>query len=282
MYRKEKIESKWITVGNLRIHYLIAGETGSPVILLHGGIWDSASLSWKLTIGFISQNHKVFAIDFPGYGESDKPNMDCTNEYYIKFLGELINALCLKKVSLVGFSMGGGIALGFSLQSPKRVDKLVLVDSCGLGKKILLRRILYLLSRVPLINKVIWSSSGWSRWMAKFNLCYLYCKSENVNEELVEDVFHAVKKRKTEAFRSWLKSELCWNQLQTNFLDRLHEITIPTLILHGAEDKVIPISSAKRAHSKIKGSNLHIFSECGHWPPREKTDKFNKILMSFL
>ncbi len=282
MYRKEKIEKRWIKIEDLSIHYLTAGETGSPVILLHGGIWDSASLSWKLTIGFISQNHKVFALDLPGCGESDRPNTECTNEYYVNFLGQFMNALGLKKTSLVGFSMGGAIALGFSLQSPEKVDKLVLVDSYGLDKEIILRRILYLLARIPVISRLIWSSSGWSRWMAKFNLCHLSCNSKNVTKELVEDVYHAAKERKVEAFQSWLRSELGWNQLRTNFLDKLHEVTIPTLILHGAEDKVIPVSSAKKAHSKIKDSKLHIFSECGHWPPREKTNKFNEILSSFL
>src|SRR3712207_4402660 len=107
----------------------MAGHADAPpVLLLHGGGYDSAYLSYKPSIGPISQHYSVFAPDWPGYGESDKPGMRYSTEYYVHFLGRLMDALRLEKASLVGISMGGAISLGFSLRWPQRVEKLVLVS----------------------------------------------------------------------------------------------------------------------------------------------------------
>src|SRR5215210_8993317 len=97
----------------------MAGQTDAPVLLLHGGGYDSASRSYKQSIGPISQYHKVFAPDWPGFGESDKPKMRYSTEFYVDFLGHLMDALGLEKASLVGISMGGAISLGFSLRWPR-------------------------------------------------------------------------------------------------------------------------------------------------------------------
>ncbi|MDQ3286055.1 MAG: alpha/beta fold hydrolase, partial [Actinomycetota bacterium] len=113
----------WAEVDGLRTHYLKAGEGNAPVLLLHGGGYDSASLSYKHAIGSISRHHQVFAPDWPGYGQSDKPEIEYSTEYYVGFLGRLMDVLGLKKANLVGISMGGAISLGFSLRSPQRVEK---------------------------------------------------------------------------------------------------------------------------------------------------------------
>jgi pimeloyl-ACP methyl ester carboxylesterase len=97
--------------------------------------YDSASLSYEQSIGPISQYHRVFAPDWPGYGQSDKPKVKDSTEYYVDILGYLMDTLGLEKASLVGISMGGAISLGFSLRWPQRVEKLVLVGSHGLGKE---------------------------------------------------------------------------------------------------------------------------------------------------
>jgi pimeloyl-ACP methyl ester carboxylesterase len=157
------IRSEWIEVGELRIHCLMAGQMGAPVLLLHGGGFDSASLSYEPSIGPISRSHTVFAPDWPGYGESDKPNTKYTTEYYEIFLGHLMDALGLKKASLVGISMGGAISLAFSLRSPQRVARLVLVDSHGLGKELPGRVISYAIVRLPLLNRLVWAAMGHSR-----------------------------------------------------------------------------------------------------------------------
>src|SRR6266700_7183242 len=116
----------WLTIDGLRIRYFSAGESGSPVILLHGGGIDSALISWGAIIGQLAAQHRVFAPDLPGYGESATPDIAYTLDYYVHFLEHFMDTLNLERACLIGLSLGGGIALNFTLRSPLRVEKLVL------------------------------------------------------------------------------------------------------------------------------------------------------------
>src|SRR5918911_5468855 len=187
------IQDGWVEVDGLRIHYLKAGKGDAPVLLLHGGGYDSASLSYKHVIGPISEHRRVFAPDWPGYGESDKPKMKYTTEYYVGFLGRLMDALGLEKANLVGISMGGAISLGFSLRSPQRVEKLVLVDSHGLGREVPGRVVSAALVRLPLLNRLMWAALGRSRKMVEWSLRTVFYDPRLVTRELVDEVFQVAK-----------------------------------------------------------------------------------------
>jgi 2-hydroxymuconate-semialdehyde hydrolase len=128
-----EIKSRWVKVGEVNTHYMVAGE-GSPLLLLHGGANDWSD--WKSNIGPLSQCYRVYAPDLAGYGLSDGPEAEYSMDYFVDFLDDFTQALELKQANLAGFSVGGGIALGFALRFPGRVEKLVLVDSTGLGKDI--------------------------------------------------------------------------------------------------------------------------------------------------
>ena len=164
---ENEVEERWVEGGGLRIRCLTAGEANNaPVLLLHGGGYDSASLSYGKSMGPISKQHRVFAPDWPGYGRSDKPKTEYSTEYYVGILGRLMDALGLQRASLVGISMGGAISLGFSLRSPDRVERLVLVDSHGLGGEVPGGAASYLLVRLPLLNRLVWAArwagaAGW-------------------------------------------------------------------------------------------------------------------------
>ena len=115
------LKTNWLEVKGLRIRCLTARVSGTPVLLRHGGGIDSAGFSYKCVIEPLALDHWVFAPDWPGYGESDKPDVEHTMTFYIDFLGSLMDALQLERVSLVGISLGGGAALGFTLRSSQRV-----------------------------------------------------------------------------------------------------------------------------------------------------------------
>jgi pimeloyl-ACP methyl ester carboxylesterase len=278
------IKDEWIEVAGLRVHCLMAGhQHAAPVLLLHGGGYDSASLSYKQSIEPISQYYRVIAPDWPGYGDSDKPKVKYTTEYYVDFLGHLMDTLGLEKVSLVGISMGGAISLGFSLRWPQRVEKLVLVDSHGLGREVPGRVMSYVMVRLPLLNKLVWAILGRSRRMIRWSLQTVFHGPQAVTGSLVDEVFQMANKPGVgEAWRSWQRNEIGWSGLHTNFVDRLHTLKVPTLILHGADDKYVPVSWAQRAHTLIEDSQLSIFPQCGHWLTREKPTEFNHVVLEFL
>ena len=165
------VKDRWVEVGGLRVHLLVAGEANAPpILLLHGGGYDSASLSYGKSIGPVSRNNKVFAPDWPGYGRSGKPKIRYSTGYYVDFLGRLMDVLGLEQSSLVGISMGGAISLGFALRSPRRVEKLVLVDSHGLGREVPWRPASYAVARLPLLNKAVWAALRRSRGMVEQSL----------------------------------------------------------------------------------------------------------------
>ena len=277
-----RVEDGWVEVDGLRIHCLRAGERNAPVLLLHGGGYDSASLSYKHGIGPVSEHHRVFAPDWPGYGESDKPKMEYTTEYYVGFLDHLMDTLGLEKASLVGISLGGAISLGFSLRSPQRVDKLVLVDSHGLGGEIPGGVASFALVRLPLLNRLVWAALKRSRKMVERSLQTVFYDPRAVTENLVDEVHQLVKKPGIgRAWRSWQKNEIRWKGLRTNFVERLNELAVPTLILHGAEDRFVPVAWARRAHELIEDSELHVFPQCGHWLTLERPEEFNRTVLEF-
>ena len=277
------VEDGWVEVDGLRIHYLKAGEGDAPVLLLHGGGYDSASLSYKRAIGPISEHHQVFAPDWPGYGQSDKPKMEYTTQYYEGFLSRLMDVLGLEKASLVGISMGGAIALGFSLRSPQRVEKLVLVDSHGLGGEVPGGVISEALVQVPLLNRLLWEALKRSRKMVEQSLRTVFYDPEIIMENLVDEVYQLAKEPGAgRAWRSWQENEIGREGLYTNFVDRLPTLAVPTLILHGAEDKYVPVAWARRAHRLIGGSELQVCPRCGHWLTLERPEEFNLAVLRFL
>lgn len=277
------MQASWLTVDNLNIHCCTAGESGSPVILLHGTGLDSASLSWGLTIPPLAQAHRVFAPDLPGYGQSDKPDIPYTIDFYISFLARLLDDLNLPKVSLVGFSMGGAIAIGFTLQYPQRVDKLVLVNPYGIMPTVLAHPLAYLYAHTPSTKVAYWFLKHSRKIVRLSLLAGLVSSPKRLSEQLVDEMFQAAQDPKAGmAFAAFLKGEIGWNGLHTNYTERLHEIAAPTLFIHGEKDLTIPLSYGKQAHKRMNNAQLHIISEAMHWPQRDKTDEFNRVLTDFL
>jgi pimeloyl-ACP methyl ester carboxylesterase len=274
----------WFEVKQLRIHCLKAGTVGSPVLLLHGGGLDAAGLSLRTTIPVLAERHCVFAPDWPGFGRSDAMPISWRVEECVDFIGEILNTFGLKRASLVGVSMGGAFALGFALRAPERIERLVLVDSAGMGDQIPGGLFSYLTVRLPLLDEVRWALLVGNRTLARRSLCGALVNSEQVlSEEVLDEIIFLAKKAGAgAAFRQLQRSEYQWRGLRTNYLNRLAEVKVPTLLVHGAEDGIVPVKWAERAHNLMKNSKIEVIPGCGHLPPVEKPDLFNRIVRNFL
>jgi pimeloyl-ACP methyl ester carboxylesterase len=277
------LASRRIAVRGIGIHCLVAGKDGSFVLLLHGGGMDSASLSWGPVIGPLAAEHCVYAPDWPGYGDSDRPRISYTMSWYVAFLRDLLDVLAIERATLVGVSMGGGIALGFALAWPARVSKLVLVDSYGLQPRAPMHGLGYVLSRLAPLSAASWSLVARSRSMVRSSLAGLFHDAAAISEELLDEVCAEARKPEAgRAFRSFQRSEVQWGALRTVYMDRLREMRTPTLIIHGAEDRLVPACYAREAHRLVKNSQMELMPACGHWPQREAPDAFNRILLGSL
>jgi pimeloyl-ACP methyl ester carboxylesterase len=281
--RETGVESKRVDVEtgdeSVGIRYLTAGESDDPaVVLLHGIGLDAASVSWKYALPHLAREHRVVAPDFPGHGESDEMD-DYTNESYIDVLDGFLGALGIEQVRLVGISMGGAVALGHTLRHQETVSRLVLVDSYGLGRDAPWRPGGAGLVRTPGFDGLLG---------AGFALNPLFVASSiegvvvNTPEGFVTDVQQAVGPEAARALGQWQRHEFRACGLRTCYLDRLHELTVPTLLIHGREDPIFPISWSQRATERIPKSTFTPFETCGHWPPREYPEKFNRVVGDFL
>ena len=119
--------------------------------------------------------------------------------------------------------------------------------------------------------------------MTAASLRAIFSDPDRVTEELVDLVYAELRKPGAgEAFRSFQMEEMRWNSMTTIYMDRLDEINLPILIVHGAKDNLVPVKFAEEAHSRIKDSQLSIIADAGHWPQREKPEEFYAIASAFL
>ncbi|WP_188455709.1 alpha/beta fold hydrolase [Virgibacillus oceani] len=278
-----EINSFELNINKINIRCYTAGETGLPVILLHGAGVDSADISWSEVIGPLSETHRVFAPDLPGYGASDKPEIEYSLPFYMDFLKQFMVTLNLDQASLIGLSLGGGISFGFALEYPLQVDNLILVDAWGLFRILPYHRLSYWYTK-SFFNELSYKWSGKSRRFVKWTLLNrLFGNPDNLSEELVDEVYEILKAPDAgKAFISFQRSEITKTGLRTNLAGRFAELKIPTLIVHGTDDTSVPVRYAKDAHKNIQGSEIYLMEGCKHWPQKERPEEFTEAITKFL
>jgi pimeloyl-ACP methyl ester carboxylesterase len=284
MQRPWTASERFVTAGGVRVRCLTDGEGDPPVVLLHGGGIDAAPLSWKHVAPALAGDygHRVVAVDWPGYGESDSPADAPTMEYYVAVLGDVLDALDESRVHLVGESMGGGVALTYALDDPERVATLTLVDAYGLGGRLPGGRLAVLVGDSDLLNDLTWWLLRRSRLATRLALRAAVAPGR-LTRDLVDDA--RTELRRPDAGRAWRRfqrSELRPAGLRTNHLDDLPDLGVPTLVLHGELDPLVPVSWAVRAGGLLPDAEVRVLPGCGHWPPRERPDAVTGRLAAFL
>jgi pimeloyl-ACP methyl ester carboxylesterase len=276
------VASRQVLAGGVRCHFLEAGS-GPPLVLLHGTAIDSASLSYGPTLADLAAEHRVLALDWPGYGGSERPRVPLTIADSVALLEAFLDAMGLPRVHLAGFSMGGAAGLGFALRAPERVTTLTMVGSYGLDAALPVPLLPYLAMRVPPLREgVVWGLRR-SRLLTRLVLTRLvFARAERVSAELIADVHaHLAAPEAERSFVAWLRGELRPLALGTSYADRLAEVAVPTLLLHGRHDRVTSWRKAQRAHTLLPRSRLVVVPDCGHWVPREAPEVFRRELLAF-
>ncbi|MEM1134024.1 MAG: alpha/beta hydrolase [Pseudomonadota bacterium] len=274
-----QLESKDIDFGEGNIRLYRAGEAGPPVVLLHGGGLDAALISWRHTIPALVKDYSVFAFDWPKQGHSHGWTRVMDTKALVDILGNVLDHLGLKRVTLIGLSMGSAAAIGYTLERPERVESLVLTSAGGLQKKVPYHFLAWLMLKFPGARK---AGMGGTKEKLRRRLEKGLFKSEVSDiEQVTEDVWQEMQRRDS-AFSDFQIAELGLASVKVNFMPRLHEITQPTLIIHGKEDSVVPIQIAQEAASRLPNAEICEMENTGHWPNRETPEMFNSKLLSFL
>lgn len=264
-----------------RIAYSTAGS-GPALLLLHG--ITSSAKTWKDVIPKLAEHYTVIAPDLLGHGQSAKPLGDYSLGAYASGVRDLLGLLGVDNATVVGHSLGGGVAMQFAYLFPERCNRLVLVASGGLGKEVsvLLRAaalpgaefVLPLLVANPIRN----AGDAIGRLLQRAGI-----RPGTDVEEMWRGFSSLGGAEARRAFILTLRTIVDVAGQRVSATDRLYLARhVPTLIVWGARDPVIPASHGEAAHAAMPGSRFELFKKAGHFPHRDEPERFTRVLLDFL
>lgn len=248
----------------------------TPILLLHG---TSASLhTWEGWAQALKGEHRVIRVDMPGFGLTGPfPDADYRIGHYVTFISDLIDQLGLQRVVLAGNSLGGQIAWETALAEPQRVSRLILVDSAGLPLQSTSVPIGFRLARIPQLAPLM--ANLLPRSMIESSVRSVYGNPDLVSDELIERYYQLTRRPGN---RTALTQRFSQNTDLSGNLARLAKINVPTLIIWGGRDGLIPPAYAQQFEAAIKGSQVVMFEELGHVPQEEGAQATVAAVQRFL
>jgi pimeloyl-ACP methyl ester carboxylesterase len=264
-----------------RVAYRQAGS-GPAVVLIHGLTSDSKT--WSRVMPSLARRFTVIAPDLAGHGGSDKPKGDYSLGAHASAVRDLLLTLGHDRASIVGHSLGGGIAMQFSYQFPERCERLVLVDSGGLGREVslLLRAatlpgsefVLPFLAAARLLD----AGELAGRLLGRVGL-----RAHTDVEEMARGHATLSDAGARAAFVHTLRSVVEPGGQRVDASDRLYLAQhIPFLLVWGERDSIIPVSHGRATHQQVPGSRLELFANSGHFPQLDEPERFIDVLVDFM
>jgi len=264
-----------------RVSYRTAGE-GPVILLIHGITGNSAQ--WGQVIPALAENYTVVAPDLLGHGQSAKPRGDYSLGAFAVGVRDLLIALGHRRATVVGHSLGGGIAMQFVYEYPVFAARLVLVSSGGLGREVHLLLRAATLPGAELVLPVIASQRlhgagfGVAQVLKAFGL-----RAGSDLEEMARGYASLADVGARQAFLHSLRAVIDPLGQRVSATDRLYlSSLLPSLIVWGRRDPLIPVSHSGIAHRAMPGSRLEVFDDAGHFPQLEEPVRFAQILRDFM
>lgn len=273
--------TRFVTIHGHRRAYRMCGS--GPVVLLLHGIGDS-SASWVPLMRPLAERYTVVAPDLLGHGESDKPRADYSVAAFANGMRDLLDVLGFDTATVVGHSLGGGVAAQLTYQHPTRVERLALVASGGVSREV--NPVLRLASTpladltLPLLKLPPVRLAA----MAGIELLRRSGTDLGRDAEELSRVLDALPELAARgAFSRTLQSVVDWRGQVVTMLDRSYLAeAMPVLLVWGAHDAVIPVHHAQVAHEAMPGSRLEVFADAGHFPHHQDPERFLELLDRFI
>lgn len=262
---------KSVVAAGIKTNFLEAGS-GDPVILIHGsGPGVTGYANWRLTIPVLAQKYRVLAPDIAGFGYTERKADQVYNlEFWVRHLVEFMDAVGVKKARFVGNSFGGALTLALTARHPERVEKFVLMGAAGVEFEL-----------TPGLDAV-WGYQPSLDSMRETVKSFAY-DTGFITEDLIRSRYEAsIRPGYHESYAKIFAEprQPTIKALATPEAE-IRKITRPALVIHGRDDRIVPLSNSIKLHSLIQKSDLHVFGECGHWTQIEKKDQFVKLVMDF-
>lgn len=271
--------SRFADVDGLHVHYQEFGERHNPpMILIHG--YTASTYVWHTVApAFAEKGFHVIAADLIGFGYSSKPGwFDYTIGSQARVVSRLMNRLGVGRATVVGSSYGGAVAATLALDYPERVEKLVLVDAVinDEPKNLPILK----LARIRGVGEFLSPFLVDSRRFMRTRMRGTLAKANHhlITDDRINSVIRPLSAK--DGHRSVLRTGRNWdaNRIEQD----AHLINHPTLIVWGAEDKVIPIRNGEKLYDSILNSRFVVFENCGHVPQEEKAEDFVSVVTNFL
>jgi 2-hydroxymuconate-semialdehyde hydrolase len=258
--------------GECQINYHDHGS-GTPILLVHGsGPGVTAWANWRGVIPTLSQRSRVIAPDMLGFGYTHTPlGMKLNLGAWVGQLVALLDALKIEKISVVGNSFGGAVALALAVRHPQRVERLALMGAVGLSFPI-----------TDALEKV-WGYQPSLDAMKELLKLFVFNHSI-LSDDLARMRYEASIRDDVQTRFSQLFPQPRQNgvELLAQTENTLRQLQMPTLVIHGRDDLVIPVEVSERMARLIPRADLHIFCECGHWVQIERTSDFVELVSDFM
>jgi pimeloyl-ACP methyl ester carboxylesterase len=270
---------RWVTIGGRRVNVIELGS-GPPVVFVHGlsGSWQN----WLEQVPVFARDHRVITFDLPGFGASEMPREKITISGYGRFVEALLDELGVGGAAVVGNSMGGFIGTELAIRFPERVERLVLVSAAGLSIEYLRNERAFAVLGV--VENRLTAYSGW-----------LASRSDALaRRPVARRIIFGIVAHRPDRLPGPLVAEQVRGSGKPGFLpaldaltdypirDRLGEIACPTLIVWGAEDKLVPARDADEFARLIPNSRKVVWPETGHVAMLERPEAFNALVQAFL
>jgi pimeloyl-ACP methyl ester carboxylesterase len=278
--RPSEVSWETVTLHGRESGYLVGGE--GPVLLLIHGMAGTCE-NWRSVIEPLARHHTVIAPDLPGHGLSAGGPGDYSLGNLASGLRDLLLVLGHERATLVGHSLGGGIAMQFSYQFPELVERLVLVSSGGLGLEVspVLRA-----AALPGADLFIAATAGAGQKIGGAvgrGLSKVGMKPAADVAEVARGYGSLAEPDRRKAFLATLRSVVGTEGQRFSATDRFYLAeAVPVLIVWGARDPIIPVGHGEDAHRALPGSKLEIFDGVGHLPQVEQPTRFITVLENFL
>jgi pimeloyl-ACP methyl ester carboxylesterase len=262
-----------VTAAGIRTNYLTTGSGPETVLLVHGsGPGVTAYANWRLVMPALAERFRVIAPDMVGFGYTERPDRAAYGiDLWVEQALALLDALGIERAHIVGNSFGGAIALRLAARHPDRVGRMVLMGSMGVDFELTegLQR--------------VWGYQPSLDNMRGVLDVFAHSR-ELVNDELARVRYEAsMQPGFQESFASMFpEPRQRWVHAMTTPVAELSRLPHRTLIVHGREDKVIPLANAYRLMDILPNADLSVYSRCGHWSMIERTSDFNRQVANFL
>jgi 2-hydroxymuconate-semialdehyde hydrolase len=261
-----------IVAAGIRTNYHEVGS-GAPVLLIHGsGPGVSAWANWRLVMPELARQARVIAPDMVGFGFTDRPaDVRYDMDNWVGQAIGLLDALGIEQTDLVGNSFGGSLALALAIRAPRRVRRLVLMGSVGVPFQI-----------TPGLDAV-WGYTPSIEAMRRLLDLFAYDR-KLVNDELALLRYEAsIRPGFQESFAAMFPApRQRWVDAMASPEEAIRALPHETLVIHGREDQVIPLSNSVTLAHWIPNSQLHVFGHCGHWTQIEHAARFAQLVGNFL